>query len=431
LKVNSIQPINKIINNDTVFVSAAVLFKFALEISYVEFLVPAFGYSGYRSQFSLIKYFESWVIYLVLIALLPKTLRLVSDYLLVYAVFVFITPLIVYYSLSGQPRTPLYLCLAVIALMTLFRSGPAITVPIIRNGKVIAGGLGIGAVVGTTVWMITSGGLAYFNLDFDRIYEFRRSADAVLNKGLMSYINVWTTKVFGPALLAICLWKRKFWVAASVCMLHLFWFGVSSHKGILFYPALVISIWYWFRSSRALFFVPLSLLILVTSALILFRWTDNIIIPSLIVRRALFDSSFLTFTYYNFFQNNDFIYWSNSFLSEIIRYPYMFPPEELIGRSLGSAMHANTSMFATGFMHAGIFGVVLYGSLAGILFKLVDSCAFHGLPTWVAVALLVAPGQALLTGTDFFSALLTHGLAAALLLLLLYRGDSKGDFLRM
>jgi hypothetical protein len=88
-------------------------------------------------------------------------------------------------------------------------------------------------------------------------------------------------------------------------------------------------------------------------------------------------------------------------------------------------------MFATGFMHAGIFGVVLYGSLAGILFKLVDSCAFHGLPTWVAVALLVAPGQALLTGTDFFSALLTHGLAAALLLLLLYRGDSKGDFLRM
>jgi len=81
----------------------------------------------------------------------------------------------------------------------------------------------------------------------------------------------------------------------------------------------------------------------------------------------------------------------------------------------------NNSFLSTGYMHAGLLGVVIYGVLVGLLFRVVDSLSHHGPPTWMCIAAVIVPMHSLLTSADFFTAMLTHGVGASLLLLFLAR----------
>lgn len=58
--------------------------------------------------------------------------------------------------------------------------------------------------------------------------------------------------------------------------------------------------------------------------------------PSMFIRRVFFVPGKLSYDYFDFFAENHFIYWSNSFLSHFIEYPYSLPLAELIGNYEGT-----------------------------------------------------------------------------------------------
>jgi hypothetical protein len=130
--------------------------------------------------------------------------------------------------------------------------------------------------------------------------------------------------------------------------------------------------------------------------------------------------------YYEFFSQNQWVFWSNSFASQFINYPYDLNPAQLIGSYMGTGSHANNSFLATGYMHAGTAGIVAYSIFVGFLFRVIDSLAHKGLPPWVAVASILIPSQSLLVGADLPAALLTHGIGASVLILFLLRSTSSG-----
>ena len=402
----------------------AVVLRATLEVAYLEFVSPIFEYAGFVVDIDYLKYVESWVLYLLLIYVFPKKLDKASDYLMAYMLFAFLAPLLVFYGLSNASREHLYVLLLGVMLISLFRSGKPFRIPTIKRGPVIALVImGIGIVV-VTAWMVRSGGLMFFNLDVTRVYEFRREVGGVINQGVMGYLIVWATKVFGPVLLAVALWRKKYFFAVAVFALHILWFGISSHKSVVVYPLLVFFLWMWFRNSKALAMIPIGMSLAVLSSLLFFIISSDILIGSMLIRRAFFVPSYLTFTYYEFFSHNPFVFWSNSITSGLIRYPYDLGPAELIGRYLNTESWANNSFLATGYMHAGIPGVAVYGILCGALFRFIDSLAHKGVPPWVAVSSVIVPAHALVTSADFLTALLTHGIGIALLILLLLRSSA-------
>jgi hypothetical protein len=238
----------------------------------------------------------------------------------------------------------------------------------------------------------------------------------------MGYINVWTWKVFGPALLTISLWRKKYWLAALVIGLHVYWFGVSAHKSVLFYPLLVIFIWFFFSHRSALIIVPLGAAGIVVASLLSFFILDYGLPASLFIRRVFYVIAKNTFDYYEFFSDHPRIWWSNSFFSlGLQNYPYDVSPAILIGQLRGTAAHINNSFLSTGYMHAGIYGIVLYGVFAGLLFRLIDSLATKGIPHWIVLGILVVPCQALLLSADLPTSLLTHGIGIGIFIIFLMR----------
>jgi hypothetical protein len=331
-------------------------------------------------------------------------------------------PLLSFYALADRPRQ--YLCIVILGyvLIDLFRRGRPFRFPILYEGRLLAFILVILGVAGVTAWLLFSGGISFFNLKLTEVYQHRRAIGAIINAGVMGYVNVWTWKVFGPALLTIGLWRKKYWLAALVIGLHVYWFGVSTHKSVLFYPLLAVFIWLFFRHRGALIIVPLGAAGIVVTSLLSFFILEYSLPASLFIRRAFYVIAKNTFDYYEFFDNHSWVWWSNTSLSlGLQKYPYDLDPAELIGHWRGTAAHVNNSFLSTGYMHAGIYGIVLYSVLAGLLFRLIDSLATKGIPDWIVLGILVVPCQALLLSADLPTSLLTHGIGIGILVIFLMR----------
>lgn len=412
------------------FYLAAIVFRLSLELSYVYFIHSVFEYEGYALDWDGLKYIESWVIFGILLSNFPKKLNKPSDYLMVYMLFSFIVPLLIFYSYANYPRYHLYLVLLCVVLIMYFRTGRFIRIPTINKGWALGNFLLVFIVLMATMWMVYQDGFRYFNLDLSKVYDYREDVADKLEQGVMSYIIVWASKVAGPVLLAICLWKRKFFLAALVIALHVVWFGISAHKGVLFYPGLVLSLWYWFRRTRALAIVAIIYFSIVLGCLAFYLLFNEVAIGSMFIRRVFFVPARLTFVYYEFFSDNPFVYWSQTFGSLFVDYPYELNTGKLIGDYLGTGAAANNSFFATGYMHAGVVGVVIYGVLVGLLMRLIDSIAQDRIPAWLAVSAIIVPAQALIISSDLMTSMLTHGFGVALLMLLLLRGEFVKNHLR-
>ena len=254
----------KLLEKKYIFIFSSILFKIILEYTYINFVNPIYAYSGFVLDISFIKYFEGWLIYLLFLSFTPHILEKTSDFIINNLLFSFLTPLLVFYSLSNAVREHLYIVLGGILIIYLFRIGKKIKLPYIKHGHTYAYLLCFLSVVSTSLWLVFSGGLNFFNLDFSRVYEFRRDVGEVINIGLMGYLNTWAFKVFGPFLLIVFLSSRMYFFASLVFLLHLFWFGVSSHKAVLFVPFVIIFIYMWFRNNKGLSIIPISLTLVIS-----------------------------------------------------------------------------------------------------------------------------------------------------------------------
>ncbi len=396
----------------------AIFFRLALEFSYTDFVSPIFSYAGLIISENQEKYFESWIVYLTMLALVPSAARKPSDILVGLAFFVYITPLLVFYALANQSQISLYLVLTQFVIMDVVRRTRFFSIPSLKNGYTIAKGLSIIGVVVATVWMVATVGFSSFNLDDAAVYDFRDDANNAIYTGAMGYLTVWATNICSPILLLIFLRKKKYHWVVGMVFIHVIWFGISTHKSVLFYPLLVILIYYFFKNLRATAIIPAGFLMIIGLALASFFLAENILLASLFVRRVFFVPSHLTFTYLDFFDNNPFVYWSNSFLSGLIKYPYEESIALVIGAHLGDeTLWANNSFFSTGFMHAGIFGVMIYGILSGLILSVIDCYWRRGLSIHIILSVVIVPFYNLYTSADLTTSLLTHGLGFAIFVL--------------
>ena len=91
-----------------------------------------------------------------------------------------------------------------------------------------------------------------------------------------------------------------------------------------------------------------------------------------------------------------------------------------------NTMVANNSYMSTGFMHAGLFGIIFYNFIVVYILKLIDmkfdknnnNKDFKSYK--VLLAFISLPIFQLFTSSDLFTTLLTHGLGISILIYSFY-----------
>lgn len=395
------------------------IFRGSLDLTYIYFINPFYAYSGYDFNFELNTYILSWVIYLLFSSLVSPHLNKPSDFFFMTAVTSIMAPLTSLYGLSERELPPLIVTLCslsgILAFTNLKPLFPSLRI-YFKNGRKKLNYFSWTMLFFLIFWYFATGAVRYFNLDFKRVYEFRALSEETANIGIMAYINSWIYQIFSIYAISYALLKKKFYLIPILILIQTFYFGVNTHKSVFFTPFVVIGVWFYLQRFKTLLILPLILTLVVSFSYVLFILTEDLMLPSMFIRRVFFVPAELTFKYFEFFAHNPHVYWSNSFLKHLFDYPYPLSVPKIIGAYLGTDASANNGFISSGFAHYGNMGVAIYSIVFVLILRFLNYLTKSGIPVWLVTILTINPLRSALISSDLNTTLLTHGLFLSLLL---------------
>lgn len=397
-----------------------ILFKIVLDFSYTSFVVPYYEYMGFTLDFNLFKYIQGWIVYFILFLLLNRHKMHVLYMTLLISFLLLIVPTITLYSFKNEPSEFFYSMILPYMGMLLAITTKRVQLYYFPHGKKIAIGLSLFIIFFVLIHYLLTVGIGHINFNISEVYELRRSDYGIAsNAGIFGYFNPWTTKVLNIFLITIALLHRKYLLVILFILIQVLFFGFSGHRAVLFSLILILGLYLFSKAKHHSTIIIYGILGTISLVLIYFYIFQNLMLPSVLVRRAFFVPANLNYIYFDYFSSNDYIYWSNSILKSIFIYPYEVSPVLVIGDYLGyPEMAANTGVFGSGYMHLGILGILLYMFIISIVVNFIQQ--FNKVPFWIINAIVLMPFLSIFISSDLPTAFLTHGLLIGIIILYFY-----------
>jgi hypothetical protein len=273
-------------------------------------------------------------------------------------------------------------------------------------------------ILATLALFISEGGLEYVNFDIEDVYSVRQDINEILT-GYVGYLSDWSKNVFLPILLVLAIHWRKFWFFALALFLFGLFFAITSAKAVVVYPIIILLTVFAERRGLLLPTIYIGTTLAAFLGGLFYQVFGQNVLSALILLRAFSVPPSDALLYYQYFQANDHLYWSNTLLGAPFRTVEAEHIAETIGRNTwgyGTETFANTGVFATSFMQFGLFGLLVYPILIALLLKLVDYLTIGRAPMAIATGFTIIP-VLLFLGSDLPTTLLSHGFVVMLLLL--------------
>ena len=350
----------------------------------------------------------------------------ISLYRIVYLfllVFSFI-PMLSIWSMEGFSTPYLY---SILLSMLVFQIGINVNMMPARVLKIslppYAGRISIFVVLMVFGYFLATRGFQSMIFSFDDVYANRHSASEGVSIGIISYLVIWTGKVMIPLLTGMSLVsKNKLYIAYTIILAMLL-FAFTTLKSNLFYPVIVILLWFIYKTPKwSQVFTTLLILFLGISFFMWYFMEDQYLL-AVFVRRVLFFPAKLNLAYYEYFSDHGFVYMSNNLTSLFIEYPLWGKHVDVIGDYIGfSDMAANTGLFGVGYMHFGLLGPVIFSFLTVLLVQWMNYIIKNGGIGFVGIAATINPLREVIVSSDFLTALLSHGVIFSLLMIMMLKG---------
>jgi hypothetical protein len=386
--------------------------------AYVEFIASIYGYMGFDRIQNRVKEVEGLLSILFFASLLPSKIKKISDFFVHVFFLLPVVPMLVLYSAADQPREYLFFVLLAFSVVCLVRM---VRLPIIKSVMIPAPLMMRGLLFLVIIYILSiiwQGGLQYFNLNIFKVYEFRTFAAQNLPK-IYAYLSPIVTKVLLPFILLLAVTHRRWLVVGLAITGSILMFALTNHKGPLFYPIVVLSIYFILRFKQPLLTLMIGYILVILAALADFFIGDVVnTIGSLLFRRVYFVPPNNLFIYYDFFSQHPHTMLAQSKLSfGLIEYPYDLDSSHLIGYHYYNNVLSgiNTGWLGSGYMHFGFGGMFFYSLIIGLLLGIVDRIATKR-DYAICGAVFFIPFFTLFLSSDLPTSMLTHGLVIAFFL---------------
>lgn len=354
-----------------------IIYKILLDLAYVFFICDKYGYYlTFKVDFSVVRFIEGWIFFLLLVIALPRRKTITSFYLLMQFV-ISIVPMLVIYGLYQRSRFFIYLICFVHGMQCVLEKCIDINIGSMRSikqsgliNKVIIILVTVFS-VGMTLGKFGIPGLQAF--DFNNVYVIREQHTL---SGVLSYIVFWFFVVILPFVFVHSLEKKKWSFLFLFSLIALFLYLTYAHKSWLLSIFFVTGIYIackkgWYTRACCIGLPLLSLL-----SMLCYMISEKLImIPSLFIRRVLFVPADIKFEYYDFFQNAEKLHFSEGLIGKIfgLKSGYDKSIALIIGEELGDpGSSCNTGYLADAYANAGTVGVVLFALLLFVILKALD-----------------------------------------------------------
>lgn len=418
------------------FVAVSFIFSAILTYIYLDEIVRHWSYMGFKGTFSFFGLAQSSISVLLLSMACPLK-NSTKTYVLVTMMFFSFIPSIIYFSYAESGLLYGFIFYVAIVIVFLF-SSIGINLPYFGVSNVNAYMYAIAAIISVAlIAQAAFGGLEGFNLDIEKVYDFRRETASRMPP-IFAYVYSNVSSALIPILVVISIKKKRHAMLAISLVMTLFMFGMSHHKSALFGPIFVALLYLLFSTPRLRAHIILAFMAIPILSLLEIAYVragsdgvDFAYATSLIIRRVLFVPGMLDGAYVEFFSQNAKYYWSySSVLSWAITNPYNMSPPFVIGFEYFADLDtsANTGIIGSGFANAGMLGVAFYAAAAGLLISIFN---YYGekIDRAIVASISLTTVFNILTSTDLLTAFLTHGMLLLIILLALYpREQSNAAF---
>lgn len=279
----------------------------------------------------------------------------------------------------------------------------------------------------------------HINLNLNDVYNLRSEWSDSGMPNIFNYYMPFAARVT-PILLVTTLKQRRVLLSSLLIFSQLVSFSFGGMKYTLF--ALILGILFYFFGQK----VDAKKIIICFSVFVGICLIECLLsneqLPLLTIftlRRTSFVPNQIGSYFFSFAQENDYLYYSGSFLRSFLNYPYQDTFPHIIGNyAFGLPdLGANTGLFAEGFSQIGWLSLPVYAILYIVSFRFYSACckAFEGTNLSHIPLLGVLLYASTFIDGAFFSVLLTQG--AFLVALSLYilsqtivnRSNEKGTTL--
>lgn len=403
-------------------------YAYVLHWVYLNMVSPGFSYMGYGyhvPDFEHVVY--AWLAATVTAFFLPARIKSPSHLVLWILYIVGVAPsiLVPIYTLhieSGQAATTGAAIAACYtgAILIARRSGHP--KPLRLNLSPTSFWLIIGIIsVGVYGVIAATIGIKLQFVSLLEVYDVRDEYKAGLagGAGIVGYLVSTQANIINPMIIARGIYSKRWGLVLLGGLGQAILFSGTGFKTIIFSVPAMIAFALIFRSNlnpRGIITLWGATIMAIGSAII-DRAEGLLTLTSLFTRRFLLTPGMLTSAYISFYNDNDFAHLAHSILEPWVQDQYQFPPARMIGLAItgNPAAAFNANIFADGYANFGYAGMAGAAVVLGIYLRILDRAA-HGLPVAVSGLILIMPAITL-SNTSILTAMLTHGLVAAVFIL--------------
>ncbi|SET22350.1 oligosaccharide repeat unit polymerase [Anaerobranca gottschalkii] len=407
--------------NNIIAFFCLIFYKLILDAFYIFFIHKYYEYMGFSLDFNGYKYLLSLMFIIILFTFLPKDSQKPSSiFLQLHLIVMFIPMLTIYAFMNESTNFMLINVLAFLSQCILINLMPNIKIARIKNSKKLLYLLLCVITIFVYLSMIRANGLPSLKtLNILNVYDVRSN---VAYPFLMNYLVNWQAKVINPFLITVAYLRGSRNFLMVFVFLQIIIYMITAHKSFLFMPMAIIIVCYILKKVD---FLKLSTIVsAISSFIILIHYfiSKSILVSSIFIRRFLFVPAHIKFSYYDFFTNNSFLYFSLGRIGNIfgINYPYDKKIANLIGEVYYNSpnMWVNTGYLADAYANMGYWGIFFISILFVLVLKVIDSLSIK-VGKELTVGLALFPILSLNDGA-FLTTLFTGGLLFTILVLFLY-----------
>lgn len=276
--------------------------------------------------------------------------------------------------------------------------------------------------------------LSQVDMSNEFITDIRKFSDYrfILNfKNEVYFFNSIITVSILPYVLILSFYQKKL-IFSGIFIVLYFFLAIIFMSKVLFFIPLMLIFMYLFYNSRYFFFLTLAapIVLLIISLIeygILVKYNGIIdyfgsgIFGNYLIRRIILIPSIVNFSYLEFFSLNDHLYWGESKISIGLLNELKFLPgsEKIIGSSFYQDTYSvNSGLIGSGYANLGIWGVIIYSILVGLLFSLLNSLS-QNIKSNLVYCIFFTSLYYIFLITDLMAVFNTYGLALLILLIML------------
>ncbi|WML58624.1 O-antigen polymerase [Neobacillus sp. PS2-9] len=400
---------------------AITIARITLDCIYFNFISTIFKYEGFTAKFEISYYITSWLLLLTIILLVPKidfqnqpSSIIVNLITLLY--FVPFTTMVAFscFDFKYIIANMLYWIMIVIFYKVLKKV--KILPDNSKQNKSDSFILYIGLFFLVVVLGISGIYTGFrLSLSLENIYDYRSEATSFNMPTLLVYLFS-ASKAINPIIIVYLFSKKNYLLSSLFVFVQLLSFSIDGSKTVLMITILAALCSYYYKN---IYLKKIAILFALISLVGLFEklvfGSYNII--TYFIRRVMFSTNSITYSYFDFFTNNTPDYFRQGFLRFFGAESNYTSIDHLIGAIYynNPDLGANSGLISDAIANLGLLGILIMPLLLAVLFRLFDECV-KGLEPKIYIIACITISFYLIS-SFFTTVLLTHGILALLLVL--------------